>query len=96
MVRNLWSAVAQEEVSEAGVSRLLKRNNTYLTSKWTTGMDRNRHVADSEESYRRYFELLHSKMRQYDVEAENVYNIDEQGFLVGITSRSKRVFSKAA
>jgi hypothetical protein len=59
-------------------------------------MDRNRHVADSEESYRRYFGLLHSKMRQYDVEAENVYNMDEKGFFVGITGRSKRVFSKAA
>jgi hypothetical protein len=59
-------------------------------------MDRNRHVADSEESYRRYFGLLHSKMRQYDVEAENVYNMDEKGFFVGITSRSKRVFSMAA
>jgi hypothetical protein len=59
-------------------------------------MDRNRHVADSEESYCRYFELLHSKMRQYDVKAENVYNIDEKGFLVGITSCSKRVFSKIA
>jgi hypothetical protein len=59
-------------------------------------MDRNRNVADSKESYCRYFELLYSEMRQYDVKAENVYNIDEKGFLVGITSRSKRVFSKAA
>ena len=35
-------------------------------------------------------------MRQYDVKAENVYNIDKKGFFVGITSRSKRVFSKVA
>jgi hypothetical protein len=96
MVRNFGCAVAQEEVSEAWVSRFLKRNNTYLTSKWTTGMDHNRHMADPKESYCRYFELLHSKMRQYDVEAENVYNMDEKGSLVGITGRSKRVFSKSA
>jgi hypothetical protein len=39
-------------------------------------MDRDRHVADSEETPRKYFELLYSKIRQYDVEAENIYNID--------------------
>jgi hypothetical protein len=96
MVRNFGSAVAQEEVSEAWVSRFLQQNNTHLTSKWTTVMNRNRHVADSEESYRRYFELLHSKMRQYNIEAENVYNMDEKSFFVGITGRSKRIFSKVA
>jgi hypothetical protein len=88
--------VAQEEVSEAWVSRFLKQNNTHLTSKWTTGKDCNKHVADSEESYHRYFELLHSKMRQYNIDAENVYNMNEKSFFVGITGRSKRVFSKAA
>jgi hypothetical protein len=34
-------------------------------------------------------------MQQYDVEPENTYDMDEKGFLVGTTSRSKRVFSKA-
>jgi hypothetical protein len=95
MVRNFGSAVAQEEVSEAWVTRFLKRNKANLTSKWTTGIDRNRHVADSEKRYRKYFELLYSKIRQHDVEAENIYNTDEKGFLVGIIGRSKRVFSKA-
>jgi hypothetical protein len=49
-------------------------------------------VADSEESYRRYFELLHSKMRQYNIEAENVYNMDEKGFFVGITAAPNASF----
>jgi hypothetical protein len=33
-------------------------------------------------------------MREYKVEAENVYNMNEKGFLMGITGRSKRVFSR--
>jgi hypothetical protein len=33
-------------------------------------------------------------MRKYKVEEENVYNMDEKGFLMGITGRSKRVFSR--
>jgi hypothetical protein len=33
-------------------------------------------------------------MQEYEVEAENVYNIDEKGFMLGTTGRFKRVFSK--
>jgi hypothetical protein len=59
-------------------------------------MDRTRHVADNEEQYCLYFSLLHYKMRQYEILPENTYNIDEKGFFVGITTRSKCVFSKAS
>jgi hypothetical protein len=57
-------------------------------------MDRNRVKANSEHSYRHYFELLHSKIQQYEVEPQHIYNMDEKGFLIGITSRQKRVFSR--
>jgi hypothetical protein len=57
-------------------------------------MDSNRHKADSYEKYKLYFNLLHSKMQEYEVEAENVYNTDEKGFMIGTIGRSKRVFSK--
>jgi hypothetical protein len=33
-------------------------------------------------------------MQEYDVEPRNTYNMDEKGFFVGITTRSKRGFSK--
>jgi hypothetical protein len=39
--------------------------------------------------------MLHSKLRDYDVDERNTYNIDEKGFFVGITKATKRVFSKA-
>jgi hypothetical protein len=58
-------------------------------------MDHNRHIADSEERYRKYFELLHSRICQYNVEAENIYNMNEKDFLVNIIGCSKNVFSKA-
>ena len=34
-------------------------------------------------------------MHQYDVEADDLYNMEEKGFLTRITSRSKRAFPKA-
>jgi hypothetical protein len=94
MVRNFAVSIAKEECSDRWVSRFLQRNQTRLTSKWTTGMDRNRHQADSEAKYKLYFDFLHSKMSEYNVEARHVYNIDEKEFLVSITNRSKRVFSR--
>jgi hypothetical protein len=33
-------------------------------------------------------------MQEYEVEAENVYNMDEKGFMIGTIGRAKRVFSK--
>jgi hypothetical protein len=56
-------------------------------------MDRNRVKANSEHSYRHYLKLLHEKIRQYDVEPRHIYNMDEKGFLAGVTSRQKRIFS---
>jgi hypothetical protein len=57
-------------------------------------MDRTRVKADSEHSYRHYLELLHAKIQQYDVEPRHIYNMDEKGFLAGVTSKQKRIFSR--
>jgi hypothetical protein len=57
-------------------------------------MDSNQHKADSYEKYKLYFIMFHSKMQEYEVEAENVYNMNEKGFMIGTIGHSKRVFSK--
>jgi transposase len=95
MVRNFASAVAEREASESWVSRFLHRHKVDLTVKWSAGLNRNCHQADSYDKYDLYFYLLYGKMREYDVEPRNTYNIDEKGFFISITTRSKRVFSKA-
>jgi hypothetical protein len=57
-------------------------------------MDSNRHQSDSEAKYKLYFKLLQSKIQEYNVEARPPYNIDEKGFMIGVTGRSKRIFSR--
>jgi hypothetical protein len=57
-------------------------------------MDRVRHKADSVDKYNMYFDLLHDKMKEYEVEPRQIYNMDEKGFMIGVTGRSKRVFDK--
>jgi hypothetical protein len=94
IIQNFASAVATSIVSTRWVSRFIARHKAELTSKWTVGMDRDRVKADNRDTYCHYFELLHAGIRQYNVEPRHIYNMDEKGFLVGITSRQKRVFSR--
>jgi hypothetical protein len=95
MVRNFASAVGKWEALDAWVTRFLHRQHVDLTTKWSAGLDRVRHEADLEYKYKLYFDLLHGKMLEYDIEERNTYNMDKKGFAIGLTKRTKRVFSKA-
>ena len=85
---------AKTRVSMRRVPQSLQRNSAHLTSKWNVGIARDRVKADNEHSCRHYFEPLHSKTQQHEVDARHIYNLDEKGLLTGITSRQKRVFSR--
>jgi hypothetical protein len=95
MIKNFASFLAKKDVSERWVGRFLKKHSGLITNKYVKGMDRNRHKADSYDKYRLYFELLHSKISKYNISPDRIYNMDEKGFLIGVLSKSKRVFSKA-
>jgi hypothetical protein len=57
-------------------------------------MDRNCHKADSEAKYSLSFDLLHGKVKDYDLLPEPLFNMDEKGFMIGVMGRSKGVFDK--
>jgi uncharacterized protein YfbU (UPF0304 family) len=94
IIANFASKVAKQEISDAWVTRFLAQNNKNLISKWTSGINQLRHQANSWYKYFKYFKLLHAKIVQYKILPRNLYNIDKKGFLVSVTGRSKRVFSK--
>jgi hypothetical protein len=81
-------------ILDAWVTRFLNRNKDQLISLWTTLMT-GRHEADSGHKYSKYFELLHGKMPQYEPEPRHTYIMDEKGFMIGCTGRSKRIFARA-
>ena len=80
MIRNFASSLAGREVLESWVTRFINRNPTYLISRWQRGMDRNRHKANSGAKYSLYFELLHNKIKEYNVEPTHIFNMDKKGF----------------
>lgn len=76
--------------------RFCKRWSNCLESRYLTAMDSSRQKADIKESYEHYFSLMKQKIEQYDVQACNMYNMDEKGFLIGVLTKSKRIFTKEA
>jgi hypothetical protein len=56
--------------------RFIKRHQGDLITSWTTGLDKNRHNADSEDKYKHYFQLLHKKIKKYSVEPRHTYNME--------------------
>jgi hypothetical protein len=94
MIQNFASQIAGCDVSVLWVTQFINRHRINLITKWTTSMDCQRHQADSLLKYDLYFDLLHSKMTEYNIQPHNIVNIDEKGFLIGVLSRSKRVFSR--
>jgi hypothetical protein len=96
MVQNFASTIAGVRVSPSWVTRFQHRHHNALIQKWTNGMDAERHNADSNVKYNRYFDLLHEKMETYKVQPHNTYNMDEKGFMIGVIGRSKRTFTRQA
>jgi hypothetical protein len=94
MIRRFASDIAKTELGKGWVDKYIERRQVELISRRATGIDRSRHQADSQLKYNLYFKLLRSKLSQCDIEPCNTYNIDEKGFMLGILTRSERVFSK--
>lgn len=58
------------------------------------GMDADRHNADYFSKYKLYFNLLQAKIAECRVEVEHTYDIDEKGFMIDVTARTKHMFSR--
>jgi hypothetical protein len=94
MTRRFACEIGNCHIGNGWVGRFLGRNKHHLTLRWTKSMDVVRHKADSEANYKLYFDLLHQKMKEYDIEPQHTYNMDEKGFMIGVIGKSKRIFSK--
>ncbi|KAF2176819.1 DDE-domain-containing protein [Zopfia rhizophila CBS 207.26] len=94
MLQNFAKEICGHPVGKHWPGRFLKRHDYSIFSKWTDGMDKERKRADSAFKYTLYFDLLERKIAQYNVDPWLMYNMDEKGFLIGVLTRMKRIFSK--
>jgi len=94
IVSQMAAKLAGKEPGSNWCSRFVERHKAELDSRYLNSLDLQRHHADSVASYKQYFDTVRSKIREYDIRAEDCYNMDEKGFLVGRTHKAKRVFNK--
>jgi hypothetical protein len=93
-LRNFASEISGREVGKSWPDRFLSRHQIPLVTHWTFGLDRDRKRADSAFKYKLYFELLQQKIQEYKIEPRHTYNMDEKGFLIGMLSKTRRIFSR--
>jgi hypothetical protein len=94
MIRDFASRISEKDVSESWIAGFVNRHGDHLVSHGTSARYRTRREADYEIDRKPYLDFMHRKMKEYDIEPGNTYNMDEKGFMIGATGRSKRVFSR--
>ena len=94
MLRNFAFNVCQKDPGIHWPSRFLERHKDELVCRYTTGIDAARKKADSVAYYTLYFELLARKIQEYEIRPEDMYNMDEKGFLIRVLLKAKRIFSR--
>ncbi|EUC27061.1 hypothetical protein COCCADRAFT_112674 [Bipolaris zeicola 26-R-13] len=95
MIQKFATTIVKLEVSHSSVTRFLHWHADELTIRWSPRTDCDRYQSDSPFKYKLYFDMLHPRMQEHEVEERNTYNVDERGFAVGVAKRGRRVFSKA-
>jgi hypothetical protein len=94
MICNFCKEITGIEPSKAWPARFVKRWASELSSGYLDRLEKQRFKADTMESYQAYFDLVDVKIKKHSVLPENMYNMDEKGFLIGWSTKQQRVFSK--
>ena len=93
------NALAQQRAEEEGnpelgflgknwITRFLDRHPD-LASKFSSQIDRQRAFASNPVTLRDYFNKFGRLMRKYKFHPQDIYNMDEKGFILGFSSRAK-------
>lgn len=94
IVRNIAQELCGHTLSKNWVARFIERHHDTLGAGFLNTIDLKRCHAESPRAYERYFERMGIKMDEDSVIAENIYNMDEKGFLLGCVKKTRKVFTK--
>jgi len=93
-IKAIASKISGKTPGKNWVSNFKRRHAAEIASDFLEPIDSSRNSADSWYKVNKYFELMQKKMQEYEFEPQNVYNMDEKGFLIGVTQKSRRIFTK--
>jgi hypothetical protein len=93
---NLAKDITGVEPGKNWPGRWLKKHSHELIYRFSSGLDIDRQRADSASKYEKYFANLRAKIEKYDLQPDQIYNMDEKGFMIGVSKKRKRIFSRSA
>jgi hypothetical protein len=94
IVANVAQELCGKTPSKNWATRFVARHKDQLDARYLNTLDLARHKADSKASYEYYFDILSARIKKYDILPENMYNMDEKGFLISRLQKTQRVFTK--
>jgi hypothetical protein len=94
MLENFAREISGKEPGKNWASRWKKAHSDKVISIYSRGLDMERKKADSAYKYALYFALIGRKIEQYNLSPEQIYNMDEKGFMLGVTTKRQRIFTR--
>src|SRR4051794_36298912 len=79
---NLAKDITGVEPGKSWPSRWLKKHSDELIYRYSTGLDIDRQRADSASRYEKYFANLRAIIEKYNLQPDQIYNMDEKGFMI--------------
>ena len=83
----------EEKLGEHWVERFLIRHPD-LKTKFVTGRDKDRVLAQDPTKITHWFTLYDTTVTDYEIENDDIYNMDEKGLLLRVIGKVKVILSK--
>ena len=83
MVRNFRRQLAGRTPRPHWVTRWIAQHKDTIRAGYLTPINKAKKKADSALYYSLYFKLLGCKIKEYNIQPGDTYNIDKKGFLIG-------------
>ena len=94
ILANIAQEICGKKPSKNWSTRFVARHEDQLDARYLNTLDLARHKADYRASYEQYFDILSARLKEYNILPENMYNMDEKGFLIDRLQKTQKVFTK--
>jgi hypothetical protein len=96
IVRNFAGDIAGKLPGRCWSQRFCMRHQDALLSRYLKNIDIQRQKAENPKALQAFYDVLEQKTKEYDILPQNTYNMDEKGFMIGVSTKQHRIFSKQA
>ena len=92
-VKEAAKHLSGSDVGKNWITRFLNRH-PQLGSKFTTQIDKKRINASTPEVIKHHFRRLGAVIREHNLTGDDIFNMDEKGFMIGLAARCKVIYNQ--